>query len=310
MINHYPGPGEAISWTSEGSEKWTRNIPGIDGTLTATQHNSEAAVLQLHDLQGDIVATAALSETETKLITTYNSTEYGVPTNGTPSKYSWLGAIGLATELPSGAPAPGGGSYVPQLGKPLQTQRVVPPGAPTMMYITPYVSTLTPGMYEAASAYAAGALGREATRQREAKEQWERDTPATPEGEIPTPGEGGAEPYTVDPAKLLTAKEAKILAYGLRYGGSFAGVAWPELGVFLEALEIVGGNAVTEAAEKLERCYKPLYEDKLTGDARCKAFVNLEFGFIPTSWGVELCWKKEYTRKNKVHVTYPYCSST
>ena len=310
VINHYPGPGEAISWTSEGSEKWTRNIPGIDGTLTATQHNSEAAVLQLHDLQGDIVATAALSETETKLITTYNSTEYGVPINGTPSKYSWLGAIGLATELPSGATASGGSSYVPQLGKPLQTQPVVPPGAPTMMYITPYVSTLTPGMYEAASAYAAGALGREATRQREAKEQWEREHPATPEGEIPTPGEGGAEPYTVDPAKLLTAKEAKILAYGLRYGGSFAGVAWPELGVFLEALEIVGGNAVTEAAEKLERCYKPLYEDKLTGDARCKAFVNLEFGFIPTSWGVELCWKKEYTRKNKVHVTYPYCSST
>jgi sugar lactone lactonase YvrE len=212
-INHYPGPGEAISWASEGAEKWTRNVPGIDGTLSATQHNSETAVLQLHDLQGNIIATAALSETETKLLTTYNSTEYGVPTNGTPPKYSWLGAVGLTTELPSGATASRGASYVPQLGKPLQTQPVVPPGAPTMMYIAPYVSTLTPGMYEAASAYAAGALGREATRQREAKEQWEREHPATPPGAIPMPGEGGAEGGLCEGAKALWCDE-----YGVNTG--------------------------------------------------------------------------------------------
>jgi hypothetical protein len=146
VVNHYPGPGEAISWICEENAKeceegkaakWTRDIPGIDGSLAATQHDSEAAVLQLHDLQGNIVATAAVSETETKLLTTYNPTEFGVPVNGTPpTKYSWLGASGYTAEQSSGAANPGGGSYVPQLGRPLQTEPTVPPGSPTMMYVS------------------------------------------------------------------------------------------------------------------------------------------------------------------------------
>jgi sugar lactone lactonase YvrE len=139
VINHYPGPGEAISWACEEAAKeceegkgtkWTRNIPGIDGSLTATQHDSEAAVLQLHDLEGNVVATAAVSETETKLLTSYNPTEFGVPVNGTPpTKYSWLGASGYTPEQSSGAANPGGSTYVPQLGAPLQTEPVTPPGA-------------------------------------------------------------------------------------------------------------------------------------------------------------------------------------
>jgi YD repeat-containing protein len=85
VVNHYPGPGEAISWTEEEEGKaWTRDVPGIDGALTATQHDSEAPVLQLHDLEGNIIATAAVSETETKVLTTYNPTEFGVPVNGAP----------------------------------------------------------------------------------------------------------------------------------------------------------------------------------------------------------------------------------
>ena len=67
-IDHYAGPGEALTWTCEEEEgkkeceegkvtKWTRNIPGIDGTLAAIQTNGGTPVLQLHDLQGNIVAT-------------------------------------------------------------------------------------------------------------------------------------------------------------------------------------------------------------------------------------------------------------
>jgi len=171
-INHYPGPGEMISWTDEGGETWTRNIPGIDGTLSATQKSGAEAVLQLHDLQGNIIATAAKSETETKLLSKYNSTEFGVPVNGTPPKYSWLGASGLKTELPSGATAPGGTGYVPQLGQPLQTQPIVPPGAaPNGVYIAPYESTLTPGVFTASAAFAAGAPAREAARNEAAAKQ-------------------------------------------------------------------------------------------------------------------------------------------
>ena len=97
VISHYAGSGNALTWTSEGSEKWTRNIPGIDGALDATQEAGKAAVLQLHDLQGNIVGTVEDSESATKLLSTYNSTEFGVPQPGTtPPKYAWLGATGVS----------------------------------------------------------------------------------------------------------------------------------------------------------------------------------------------------------------------
>ena len=125
LVSHYAGPGETVTWTSEGTEKWTRNIPGIDGTLHAIQESGKIVVLQLHDLQGNIVATAADNESETKLISTYNSTEFGVPSEGkTPPKYAWLGAGGVASELPSGETVQDGITYVPLTGAPLQTQPV------------------------------------------------------------------------------------------------------------------------------------------------------------------------------------------
>ncbi len=82
-------------------------------------------MLQLHDLQGNIVAEASDNEVETKLLKTYNSTEFGVPSGkGAPPKYSWLGAEGVARELPSGVITQDGITYVPQTGRPLQTEGV------------------------------------------------------------------------------------------------------------------------------------------------------------------------------------------
>jgi YD repeat-containing protein len=172
-INHYPAAGEAVSWVNEGGEAWTRNIPGIDGALTATQKNGGTPVLQVHDLQGNIVATAALSETETKLLSIYNSTEFGVQANGAPpSKYSWLGAGGFSAEFSSGASASKGAAYVPQLGKVLQTQAIVPPGAvPNGTYISPYVTTISSADWQSSSAFAAEAPTREAARQLKAAEE-------------------------------------------------------------------------------------------------------------------------------------------
>ncbi len=97
--------------------------------IRATQTNGGAPVLQLHDLQGNVIATAALSETETKPLTTYNSTEFGVPVNGSPpTKYSWIGSTGASSELSSGTLTVGTVSYQPQLGRRLQTATVIPPG--------------------------------------------------------------------------------------------------------------------------------------------------------------------------------------
>jgi RHS repeat-associated protein len=97
-------------------------ISGINGALAAVQTNTETPILQITNLHGDVVATAALSETETKLLSTSDTTEYGVPRSGTtPPKYSWLGGDALQTELPTGVIAMGARSYVPQLGRFLQT---------------------------------------------------------------------------------------------------------------------------------------------------------------------------------------------
>jgi hypothetical protein len=85
-------------------------------------------VLLLHDLSGNVVGEAALSETETKLLKSYSSTEYGVPSGKeAPPKYAWLGAAGVAGELSSGVITQDGVSYVPVTGRPLQAEGVVLP---------------------------------------------------------------------------------------------------------------------------------------------------------------------------------------
>jgi DNA-binding beta-propeller fold protein YncE len=132
VISHYAGSGSAPTWTSEGTEKWTRNVPGIDGALDAIQEAGKAPMLQLHDLQGNIVGTVEDSESATGLHSTYNSTEFGVPQPGTtPPKYAWLGATGVSSEPSQGAGSStqGGACYVPQVARSLQTAPVVPPGA-------------------------------------------------------------------------------------------------------------------------------------------------------------------------------------
>jgi RHS repeat-associated protein len=130
--NHYAGPGDAPAWTENLSGETSRNLPGINGSLSAIQNNSEAPVLQLTNLDGDIVATAYLSETATGLASKADTTEYGIPTTSLPPKYSWLGALEIPTELPSGITAMGARSYVPQLGRFLQPDPI--PGGSANAY--------------------------------------------------------------------------------------------------------------------------------------------------------------------------------
>jgi DNA-binding beta-propeller fold protein YncE len=215
VVDHYPGGSSAISWTSEAEAKWTRNIPGIDGSLSAIQHSGKTPELQLQDLQGNIIATAALSETETKLLTTYNPTEFGVPVNGAPPKYSWLGATGLATELTSGATTSGGTGYVPQLGEALQTEPITPPNIPPSV-VGPYTSTISGESITEGTAHGAAAPAREAARLQAKQEEWERLHPPTPPGITPSPGEGGANELIgegeVDPRGILWWRATDQLA--------------------------------------------------------------------------------------------------
>jgi len=203
-VFNYDGPGEAASWTSEGSSVWTRNIAGIDGAMTAVQSSAGATTLELHDLQGDVVATASLSESETKLLTTYNSTEFGVPQSGTsPPKYSWLGGDGLATTAaPDGAANPGGAAYVPLIGRVLQTQSTASPGAfsdgttAAGVVQAAYVQTVA-GQLKGLAAQHESELD-EAARKQSEEEAARTQCPSSacgpwPVEPPPAPAEGGAE---------------------------------------------------------------------------------------------------------------------
>jgi streptogramin lyase len=188
VTNHFDNGGEDPAWTSttiEGKEVWTRDIAGIEGALAAIQTSGHPAELQLHDLEGNTVAIAALSETETKLLKTYPSTEFGVPTSKEqPPKYAWLGADGVKSELTSGAVVQDGVTYVPQTGRTLQTEPVEIP-VPANAYRT---YTDAGGSFIIESDANAGALR---TAQYEATIHAEEQA-ATPPGAVPGPsGEGG-----------------------------------------------------------------------------------------------------------------------
>ncbi len=181
VISHYDGPGEAVAWTCEVSSStkeceagtYTRNIPGIGGALAAVQTNSSGVpVLQLHDLEGDIVATIKDKTGETKLESTYNSTEFGVPNAGkTPPPFAWLGADDVQTSLSSGVVTYGATSYVPQTARALQSEGVEPPGLPGGSGAgTPYTAQEEAWNMRGAERVGAEAPGREAGREKEAFE--------------------------------------------------------------------------------------------------------------------------------------------
>jgi RHS repeat-associated protein len=129
---HYSGPGETPAWTSEPSGKTTREIATMNG-LDAIQHGVETPTIELSNLHGDIVATAEDSEAAKGLTSTVaEPTEFGVPGPEAPPKFSWLGAHEIPTELPSGVAGMGARSYVPQIGRFLQSDPI--PGGSANAY--------------------------------------------------------------------------------------------------------------------------------------------------------------------------------
>ncbi|MGN6662805.1 MAG: RHS repeat domain-containing protein [Solirubrobacterales bacterium] len=81
------------------------------------QESGSEPVLQLTDLHGDVVATAALSPSETKLKATFSFDEFGNPISGEAGRFGWLGGKQRRTELPSGVIQMGARSYVPSFGR-------------------------------------------------------------------------------------------------------------------------------------------------------------------------------------------------
>jgi hypothetical protein len=317
-IDHYGGSGEALTWKDEGSGKYTRLIPGIDGSLCATETNAAAPVLQVHDLQGDVVATAALSETETKLLTTYESTEFGVHVNGAPpTKYSWLGAAAVSSELSSGTLVMGTVAYQPQLGRALQTQPVVPPGmAINGAEGTTYISQVSAWSIAGATAEAQTGAHEYELEQQEAaaREAEEKRCPYEIASMCPQPEEGWIDP---ERSILLTTRQAAVAATAMRHGSAAlealaqSGIIGGLTAFLAERLAEIGKEYLQGVAYGLELCYTAI-NSASKAEARCKLYIDwvtepIEEKNRIVGWGVETCWGKSYKRGKTVHWTFPYC---
>ncbi|MCW3033330.1 MAG: putative large secreted protein [Solirubrobacterales bacterium] len=279
-VSHYDSPGAAVAWTSEAG-KWTRQIPGIDGTLSAVQNSGEEAVLQIHDLNGNIIGTAALSNESEALLTTYNSTEFGAPNSaGAPPRYAWLGAAGVSTERKTGLFTDGGTSYVPQTGMPLQTEQVEPPGLPGGSGGgNAYSLEEEAWNIHGAERVGAEAPGKEAGREREAAEAACRaNEEACVFGEVVDPT--GHHLYAQGKVQTLAVELEKM-------------AGWASLGKLLELIPKIGDlfkglegyqAALIGFAGRLHLCAK-----LIGGSGRCWVTVS--------AWIV----------KNPIHdLTFPY----
>jgi hypothetical protein len=116
--NHYADSGDSPAWTSTNTG-WTRNISGIAGGLAATIDQTGTVVLQLVNMHGDLVDTAADDPAATGPNGYTESTEYGAPRNPTtaPDTYGWLGAKQRSTNDLAGLTLMGVRLYNPASGR-------------------------------------------------------------------------------------------------------------------------------------------------------------------------------------------------
>lgn len=274
VISHYDSSGAAVAWTCEGAEKaetcesggkWTRNIPGIDGTLTAVEKGTgatgETPILQLHDLEGDVVATIKDKTGEAKLESTYNSTEFGVPNAGKePPKFAWLGADGVEKSLASGVITEGATSYVPQTGMALQSEAVIPPGLPEGSGGQAAAFVASPWNLQGAERVGAEAPGKEAGREKEAFEAACKATPGACEASTATseydPEGLASQNETLERASQLRkdAGNAELFKYFCALAGDVASICAGGFELYKAGLE--GSAAALEECVSLIRSTK------------------------------------------------------
>lgn len=135
--NHYADSSDSPIWASTSGTVWTRNLIGIDGSLAGTVDQTGTVVLNLANLHGDIVATAADDLAATNTTARFESTEFGGPRTpaSAPDTYGYVGAKRRSTNDLGGLTLMGVRLYNPATGRFLSVDPV--PGGNDNPYVYP-----------------------------------------------------------------------------------------------------------------------------------------------------------------------------
>ncbi|MHB1773861.1 MAG: hypothetical protein ACYCST_19385 [Acidimicrobiales bacterium] len=320
-VSHYAGPGGSASWTyNETTGHWTRNIAAITG-LVATQQQGSEAVIQLSDLQGNVVGTASSSEAAGRPLSMERASTFGEPVSGKPvDKLRWLGTAGVSSELPGGAIAKDGITYVPQLGQALQTTSTAVPSPENN--VAAYVSSLGPGanaMVQAASAQET-TIYQEATRKAEEARREAEEAANAPQGNTPVP-EGEESWEEEDPWGLASFKKTLERAHQLMKDAGNTELIGAVCGVIVDPLCASGGELLAavlmQSAESLEQCAETgragsghalkwgvcyIHESRIRVEATLPVIGKIYITSFPVSASAELC-----TRETKRRGAYWDC---
>ena len=131
---HYGDGGAAASWKETGTV-WTRYLDGLDGETAARKSSSDAApTMMLANLRGDIVTEGVSTGSAPTWTGAYD--EFGVQLAGGPAReYGWFGGVGLLTGGDPGIVQMGARTYLPTIGRFLQTDPVQGGSANTYDYV-------------------------------------------------------------------------------------------------------------------------------------------------------------------------------
>ncbi|MGW9499009.1 replication-relaxation family protein [Streptomyces prasinus] len=123
--NHYSGTADSPRWITDntaGTE--SRMVTGLSGSLSAITEATDAVVLQLANLRGDISLVLSLDSTVAP--TALSADEYGRQrTSGAVSGYGWLGGMQRSGATPTSQILMGVRLYNPATGRFLQVDPVV-----------------------------------------------------------------------------------------------------------------------------------------------------------------------------------------
>ncbi len=137
--NHYSGDTDRAAWTNEntgGATTWTRTLAAFSG-MTATIDQSGAIALEFTNVHGDIVGTAATTDTTWSYFSGISGTdEYGRSSvNGAGSRYDYLGSAQRQRDTNSGLLLMGVRAYNPSTGRFLQTDPMLAGSANNYDYV-------------------------------------------------------------------------------------------------------------------------------------------------------------------------------